>query len=665
MRIAFVHNVQRTDSEDEAEFDSPETVAAIADALREAGHEVVLVDAGVPVAQLAAELVAAEPELVFNTAEGRRGPCREAFFPQLFEELGLPYTGADAHGCTLTLDKALSKLLVGRAGVPTPTWALIRTAWDRFPEALQPPVIVKPNFEGSSKGIGDDAVFEDLSRLRAALPGLLARYPDGLLVEEYVEGYDVVAPYIAGASPQTGDVLPLGAYHFDPEAIAGRRYRIYDYTLKHEDSDAVTVRVPAPIPEPLAERIRGYTRVALDVLKLRDLGRMDFRVSDDGRVYFLEANALPSLEPGASLYAAAALVGLETPAALLGRVVESAVHRHERSIPGRARALQVGLVYNLKRAKAAADGASDHDAEFDSPSTIRALSSALERLGHQVIPLEADASLLERLGNAELDVAFNIAEGLRGRGRESLAPALLEMLDIPYTGSDPATLAVTLDKSLAKQVVRQAGINTPDFTVMRPGDPTPDIGWPLFVKPVAEGSSKGVHGSSLVHDPDELRASVVRLVDLYGQPALVEAFLPGREFTVGLLGGPEPRVLAPMEILFGEGESLYSFGDKLAFGRIRYECPAKTTPELDEALRDVALRAFHALGCRDVARVDLRLDAQGRVSFIECNPLPGMTPGFSDLCLAAEAEGISYVELVETILKPALVRRRDAMRARP
>lgn len=666
MRIAFVHNLRRGDVEADAGFDAPETVAFIAGALRDLGHEVVEVDARVPVAELASRLAGVAPDLVFNTAVGHRGRCREAFHPQLFEELGLAYTGADAHACTLTLDKHLSKLIVSRAGVPTPNWCLVRSHWDRLPDSLQPPVIVKPNHQGRSKGVGDHGVFEDFEALRHALPELLAANPDGLLVEQHVVGFDVAAAYLAGASPGTGDILPLGGYHFDAGAIVDRRYRVFDYTREPVNPNAGQVQVPAPIPEPLAERIRRYARITVEVLRLRDFGRLDFRVAEDGRVYFLEADTLPSLQPGDSIYAAGALVGLEEPTQLLGRIVDGAMLRVHRPafVVGRVRPLRVGLVFNLKRVKPAHDGQGDKDAEFDSPATIRALTEALEALGHTVVPLEADAGLLTRVADANIDVAFNIAEGLRGRGRESLVPAVLELLDIPYTGSDPATLAVTLDKSLAKRVVQQAGIHTPAFAVLRDGDPAPDIGWPLFVKPVAEGSSKGVHASSVTHDAAGLAAMVARINQTYGQPALAEAFLPGREFTVGLLGGPEPRVLAPMEILFGDGESLYGFGDKLTFGRIRYECPAKTSPDLDAELRDVARRAFDALGCRDVARIDLRLDAEGRVHFIECNPLPGMTPGFSDLCLAAEAEGVSYGELVATILDPALARRRAAMAAR-
>jgi D-alanine-D-alanine ligase len=193
------------------------------------------------------------------------------------------------------------------------------------------------------------------------------------------------------------------------------------------------------------------------------------------------------------------------------------------------------------------------------------------------------------------------------------------------------------------------------------GAPIPaSLKYPVIVKPVAEGSSKGVTQSSVARDAAELRAVVDTVVGKYGQGAMVEGFLTGREFTVGLLGDGE--VLAPMEIVFAAPATdlpVYSFEFKQAFSDdLKYVCPAETSPALDEALRTAAREAYAALGCRDVARIDLRLDADGVVNFIECNPLPGLTPDWSDLCLIAKAEGMDYPALVTAILQPALGRLR-------
>lgn len=324
--------------------------------------------------------------------------------------------------------------------------------------------------------------------------------------------------------------------------------------------------------------------------------------------------------------------------------------------------ITVGLIHNVKRTKPTVG--QDEDAEYDTPETIDAITAAIEAEGHRVVKLEATAALLGILPSAGIDVAFNIAEGQKGRGRESWVPAVLDLLGVPYTGSDATTMAITLDKGLAKRVVRSAGVATPEFLVIdRVGAPLPAaLKYPVIVKPVAEGSSKGVTQNSVARDAAELRAVVDAVVGRYGQGAMVEGFLTGREFTVGVLGDGE--VLAPMEIAFAASAAelpVYSFEHKQAFSdEVKYVCPAETTPALDAALRAAAREAFVALGCRDVARIDLRLDADGVVNFIECNPLPGLTPDWSDLCLIAKAEGMDYPALVTAILRPALARLRAA-----
>lgn len=329
---------------------------------------------------------------------------------------------------------------------------------------------------------------------------------------------------------------------------------------------------------------------------------------------------------------------------------------------GGERPIRIGFTFNLKRIASSPGGEVDSDAEYDSPKVIAAVRGALESFGHEVVELEATPELPVRLASAAVDVVFNLAEGLQGRSREAQVPALLELLDIPYSGSDAATMSLALDKALAKRVVAQAGIPTAPFLVMHTGDePLPaDLTFPVIVKPVAEGSSKGVLKSSVVEDEAQLRALARAVAAKYRQGALVESFLPGREFTVALLGEREPRVLPPMEIVFinpAAKHPVYAFDHKLDWSTdLRYDRPAQVDPPLHAELERVARGVFEVLGCRDLARVDLRLDAAGRVSFIEINPLPGLSPGWSDLCLIAESAGLDYRGLIGEIIAPAIRR---------
>jgi len=268
-------------------------------------------------------------------------------------------------------------------------------------------------------------------------------------------------------------------------------------------------------------------------------------------------------------------------------------------------------------------------------------------------------------------VVFNIAEGFKGRSRESQVPALLELLDIPYTGSDPAALSVSLDKALAKRMVRTHGILTPNYVLMHTGRerlPRELQTFPLIVKPVAEGTSKGVTRRSVVRDEGELREVAREIIGKYRQPALAEEYIRGREFTVGMLGERRPRVLPIMEIVFvdqADPTPIYSFEMKQDWSeQIRYEVPAKLSGREVDRLERSARECFAALGCRDVARVDFRMDAEGRIYFIEANPLPGLSPGWSDLVLIAQAAGLSYRDLIGEVLSFAIRRYQERERER-
>lgn len=667
MRIVFCHNLKTDDSLEQAEFDSPQTVARISAALESGGHRVFPLDVSGRLSSVAARLEVLAPDLVFNTAEGRRGPMREAFFPSLFEHLGLAYTGAGGWSCALTLDKLATKRCMAGAGVPVLPSALAvpaslrgeaRAALCEEVRRLQPPLILKPNCEGSGKGISEESIFEGPEAALEALDRLLSTFPEGIIIEPYVRGRDATVGYLEALDPP---VLEPTGYRFHPDHR--NRFDLYGYHLKnHAPGWAVEVVAPLDLPPETAAELMRWTGLGARALGLRDFGRLDYRLGEDGRAWFLEANALPSLEDGAGLLRAAELRGLSYRDVVL-KVVESAARRsgiRDGGAPGRPRRL--GLVFNLKRTDTHGD---DAEAEYDSPKTVAALRGALESLGNEVVELEADADLPVRLPAAGVDLVFNIAEGARGRCREAQVPALCEMLGLPYTGSDPATLAICLDKALAKRLLLQAGIPTPRFALLTaPGDPLPaQLRFPLILKPNAEGTSKGMGPESVVDDSPALRALAGRLIERYRQPVIVEEYVEGREFTVGVLSHPRLRVLPPMEVVFNHGprRPVYGYAFKQDFcEEVSYRCPAELTPDERSRIEGVAAGAFEALGCRDFARIDLRLDRAGSPQVIEVNPLPGLAPSYSDLCLITDASGMSYADLVAEVLAGAIHRARSA-----
>ena len=676
MKVAYTHNLRLTDvrdSEKEAEFDSAETVNAIAAAIEAAGHECEKVEVSGPASNLLERLEAIDPDIIFNTAEGGNGKMREAFYPALFEELGIPYTGSDAYTNTITLDKWLTKLILGRTGVDTPRATLVTMR--NFESTIERgvglafPVIVKPNHEGSSKGISGASVVREPKDLPPVLKAELRAYPDGVLVEEYVEGIDVTVGYIDGVGHDNGLLMPVEML---VEPTADRPFNIVDYRLKNIEPGRVQYRCPANLPRDVAARLRQISNEVIRCLGLRDMARLDFRVNSEGRIYLLEVNSLPSLASSAPLFVASAQLGMAfnaSVAAILnscavrsGLATASQLGGRGRSRYGKNQPIRVGFTYNVKRST---DG--DDEAEWDPPETIISIANALARQGHIVVHLEATPDLPRVLAEADVDLIFNIAEGVEGRNREAQVPALCELLGIPYTGSDSATLAIALDKALGKKVLLQHDILTPNFQLMESARErlSPDMKFPLIVKPNAEGSSKGIGSASVVDTEEELRAAVKSCVERYRQPALVEEYIAGREFTVGLLGDKRPRVLPPMEIRFKKDPArpVYDFAVKQEWEEhVYYECPAKVTEAELKAIEKIARATFWALDCRDVARVDLRMDAEGRIYVLEVNPLPGLTPGYSDLVLIAQGIGMEYDQLIAEIMAGGLRRMREKRR---
>jgi D-alanine-D-alanine ligase len=325
--------------------------------------------------------------------------------------------------------------------------------------------------------------------------------------------------------------------------------------------------------------------------------------------------------------------------------------------------LKVGITYNLKKDFTRRENQpTDLLEEFDSEETVDAIQKALESEGHEVIKLGGDTGLIDRLRQVPVQIVFNIAEGLQGRNREAHIPALLEFLNIPYTGSDPLTLSLTLDKAMAKRIVMSRDIPTPRFKkVDRMEDLNDlDLHYPLFVKLCYEGSSKGIRLDSKILDPESLKEKAGGLLGTYGSPVLVEEFVRGPEFTVGILGNEAPQILGVMQIeVRGKPpeDSIYSLEIKREWEeKVRYHCPPPIDPSLLRKIEEVALRSYRALECRDVSRVDIRVGEDQKPYFLEINPLPGLSPVYGDLVIMARSMGWNYAELVQAILHHALKR---------
>lgn len=343
--------------------------------------------------------------------------------------------------------------------------------------------------------------------------------------------------------------------------------------------------------------------------------------------------------------------------------------------------MEIGIAFDLKAdyvpaSAGAAASAGVHDGrpgdlpddlyeEFDSIATVEGIEQALARGGYTTRRLGGGRRFLGSVLAKPCDLVFNIAEGFGTRSREAHVPSVLEMLSIPYTHSDPLTLAATLDKEVAKRLVASHGLATPRFVVIERAEQLRDVErlaleYPLFAKPLFEGSSMGVRKKSRVRDAAELAERVGRLLADYREPVLVEEFCSGPEFTVGLVGNrANLRVLGVMEIVsraVPQAEFVYSLEVKRNDAwhlEVDYHVPPRRDPELVERVSELARAAFRALGCRDLARIDIRLDAAGTPRFLECNPLPGLKPGWSDLALLCDRAGVEYDALILDVVRAA------------
>ncbi len=342
--------------------------------------------------------------------------------------------------------------------------------------------------------------------------------------------------------------------------------------------------------------------------------------------------------------------------------------------------VHVAVVANLKHSVELPLGAPlDALADYDADVTVLAIQDALRAGGHEVFYLEGNETFLDTVRETRPDICFNLAEGVRGDARESHVPAILEMLGIPYTGSKVLTHAVSLDKGVTKKIWRDCGLPTAPFQVFHHWEMPLDsqLTYPLFVKPVHEGSGMGINGHSVVHSESALREQVQWVIETYCQNALAELYLPGREFTVGLVGNSYHNgqcqrsdfyndegfhVLPILEIDTGRGAvqgiynaeaKSYNLDDALAPG---YLCPADISQSLEARLKSLAVAAFQAIDCLDIGRVDFRLGFDGEPYLVEINTLPGLNPELSDLVISARAEPVAYEVLINEILNLACER---------
>ncbi|MFO0850619.1 MAG: ATP-grasp domain-containing protein [Gemmataceae bacterium] len=336
--------------------------------------------------------------------------------------------------------------------------------------------------------------------------------------------------------------------------------------------------------------------------------------------------------------------------------------------------MHVGIAFDLKPDEPLPAGAPDdlHE-EFDAPTTIDAIAGVLRDLGHTVTLLGDGKELLAKLLADPPDFVFNFAEGTgTGRSREARVPAVCEMLGVPYTGSDPLALAVALEKDLTRRLAADAGLTVPKGITLQPPPTEYDgdfaefpavlaeagLTLPVIAKPVFEGSSKGIRNRCLVERAEDLGPTVAGLWAAYGQAVLVEEFIAGDEVTVGVLGNDPPEVFGVMRITpkVAVEKFVYSLEVKRDFRRmVDYECPAKLPADVVREVEASALAIFDALGCRDVARIDFRV-RDGIPYFLEINPLPGLNPDVSDLCIMAGLLGVSHAELIGRIVEAAVKR---------
>jgi len=329
--------------------------------------------------------------------------------------------------------------------------------------------------------------------------------------------------------------------------------------------------------------------------------------------------------------------------------------------------MKIGITYNLKEEispRAVLD--SESTEEFDTTQTIDAICNVFQKNGYKTIRLGGGIEIVEKIKNEKVDFVFNIAEGYNGRNRESHIPAILEMLNIPYSGSDPLTLGLSLDKTLTKKIALSAGIPTPRYKIVREIEDLSvvenKLRYPLITKPAWEGSSKGIYNSSKVYDKNELKKNAIMLFEKYpNQPVMVEEYIEGKEITVGVIGNESPEILGLMEIMnktvTADEDFFYSLEVKRNWKKlVDYVSPPDINGLFERHIKYYAISAFKEFGCRDIARIDFKISKHNKVFMLEINPLPGLSPEYADIAIMSQKLGIKYDNLILSILNHALSR---------
>lgn len=330
--------------------------------------------------------------------------------------------------------------------------------------------------------------------------------------------------------------------------------------------------------------------------------------------------------------------------------------------------MKIGITYNLKD-EISPDAILDSESceEYDTAETIDAICAVLEKNGHRTVKLGGGLDIVEKIKNENPDFVFNIAENCGGRNRESHIPSILEMLNMPYSGSDPLTLGLTLDKIMAKKIAYQAGIPTPRYAVIKSASDLREaenkLRYPVITKPAWEGSSKGIYNCSKVHDRWALERNARLLLEKYPEaPVLAEEYIEGREVTVAVIGNDSPQVMGYLEVVnkvFPGKDFFYSLEVKRDWKNlVDYAVPDDLGELAEKHMRHYAVSAFREYGCRDIARMDFRISKNSDIFLLEANPLPGLSPEYADIVIMARKWGISYEELIMSILKHALSRYR-------
>ena len=328
--------------------------------------------------------------------------------------------------------------------------------------------------------------------------------------------------------------------------------------------------------------------------------------------------------------------------------------------------MKIGITCNLKKEICPSSVLdSEFTEEFDTENTIDAICNVFHRNGYDTARLGSGLEIIEKIKKEKVNFVFNLVEGYRGRNRESHVPSILEMLDIPYSGSDPLTLGLTLDKTMTKKIAFHAGIPTPRFKIIKRIDDLSlvenKLWYPLITKPAWEGSSKGIYNSSKVFNEDELEKNVTLLFEKYpDQPILVEEYVEGREITVGIIGNDPPQILGLMEIVnknHNKDDFFYSLETKKEWERlVDYVSPPGISQLFEKHIKHHAISAFKEFGCRDIARIDFRISKHNRVFMLELNPLPGLSPEYADLVIMTQKLGMTYDKLILSIFRHALSR---------